>query len=311
MNQSKRSTYSIAAIILGAVVAVLLAAVVAQQVTASRLGREIRAQNQVLADARRNLENRRKWSSEYDEFSLRLGGRMSTCSWSDQMPYMMAQVNGIVQANGLKAENIQPEPMVVNWNIRKFPMRVALQTDLRRLTEVLRDVRNSRPLLDVERLEVRQAQDGDSGLQINMTVASFVVLDQNAPVVRRRASLPVKKTERFAAKPETTEPDKPEAANQQAKGSVAPVARPAARSASSPPEARSPVRPMAKPDRSERPRSEETTSTRPEKPARAKNGKSDAGEVRTGSRAAPSSDGMDAQTMGIRRAPKEAGGGAK
>lgn len=214
MNQSKRSVHAIATIALCVVVVVLLVSVVAQRVAASRLAREIRVQQQSLTDARQNLENRRKWSRDYDELSLRLGGRMSACSWSDQMPYMMAQVNGIVQANGLKAENLQPEPMVATSNIRKFPMRVAVQTDLRRLTDVLKDVRNSSPLLDVERLEVRQPQDGDGGLQINMTVASFIVLDPHAPVARRRAATPVKKTlpksQQAAALPQAI--DRPSAA---------------------------------------------------------------------------------------------------
>ena len=220
MNNSKRRAQVAATAVLCALVVALAIGVIAQQLAASRLSADIQGQKQLLAKSKGEQKDRAKWRNDYGDLSLKLGGRMSACSWSDQMPFMVAQVSGIVEANGLKVENLQPEPMTSSGSVQRFPMRLVLQADLKHLTELLKDISGSSPLLDVERLEVRNAQ-GDTGkLQVNMTVASFVVIDKNAPVTRRRA---------FAsAKPTAVEPKKPgmPAAQPAASESAKPTAKP-------------------------------------------------------------------------------------
>jgi len=99
-------------------------------------------------------------------------------------------------------------------------MRLVLQADLKHLTELLKDISGSSPLLDVERLEVRNAQGETGKLQVNMTVASFVVIDKNSPITRRRAVT--------AAKPAAVEPGKSgdPSAQPAASESVKPTAQP-------------------------------------------------------------------------------------
>jgi Tfp pilus assembly protein PilO len=311
MNLSRKRPQAVATIVLCAVAIALAIGVIAQQLAASRLTREIDGQKQLIQKSKQDLKDRAKFRGEYGDLSLRLGGRMSTCTWSDQMPYMVAQVTGIVGANGVKVASLQPEPMTSLGSIQRFPLRIALETDLRHITEVLRDLKSAVPLLDIERLDIRNSQSGSGKLQINMTVASFVVLDKNSPVARRRAVVPAKKTEGIAAGPEARETEKPEAAKPQSKASDTPGARPAARPVSGRPEAGSNAGSVAKPDRPERARPEVTGSARPERPAKAKNGESDRGEVQTGGDAAGPPAGLDAEAMRIRRVPKEANGGAK
>ncbi len=191
MNNSKR-IHVVAIAALGVLVVALAIGVIAQQLAASRLSNGIQAQKQLLLKSRGELKDRAKWRDDYGDLALKLGGRMSTCSWSDQMPFMVAQVSGIVQANGLKIENLQPEPMTASSNIERFPMRIVVQTDLKNLTKLLKDMSTAVPLIDVERLEVRNAQGESDKLQVNMTVSSFVVLDKNSRVTRRRAVVPAK-----------------------------------------------------------------------------------------------------------------------
>jgi hypothetical protein len=206
MNNPKRRIHVISTAALSVLVAALAIGVIAQQLAASRLSGGIQEQKLLLAKSRGELKDRAKWRDDYGDLALKLGGRMSTCSWSDQMPFMVAQVSGIVEGNGLKIDNLQPEPMTSSGSIQRFPMRLVLQTDLKHLTELLRDLRYAVPLIDVERLEVRNAQGESGKLQVNMTVSSFVVIDKNSPVARRRAVTPVKPA---VARSANVQPPKP------------------------------------------------------------------------------------------------------
>lgn len=227
MNHSKQRTHMITTAALSALVIALATGVVAQRLSSARISGDIGVQKHLLAKSRQELKDRAKFRSDFQDLSLKLGGRMSTCSWSDQMPFMMAQVNSIVEANGLKVESLQPEPMTSSGSIQRFPMRLGVQTDLKHLTDVLKDLKDSVPLIDIERLDVRVAQ-GDSGkLQANLTVASFVVLDKSAPVPVRRTVKPVKAREEKPREPEKSEP-KAEA-KQPEKPAAKPQPTPAAR----------------------------------------------------------------------------------
>ncbi|GEM_PF-4330627 len=285
MNSSKRRAHVIATIALCAVVVALAIGVIAQQLAASRLSRGIEQQKQLLAKSRQDLKDRAKWRSDYSDLSLKLGGRMSTCSWSDQMPFMMAQVTGIVEANGMKVESLQPEPMTSSGSIQRFPMRLTLQTDLKRLTEVLKDFRNAMPLVDVERLEVRNAQGENGKLQVNMTVASFVVIDKNSPTAKRRAAvIPVK------GKDKTKEPD------EVAKSETKPEAKTDSKSVK--PAVEQPGKPAAKPSREAVPDRREQREARPERSESRRESAGRSESPRNGSSARSSGAGRPESTGG-------------
>jgi Tfp pilus assembly protein PilO len=186
MNERKRAKIFASAVLAVALVG-LIAAVVRQNIAASRLSHEIAEQRRLRGDLGRELAKAEVWKKDYKDLSARLGGRLPECSWSEQMPFVVGQISGIVGPHGLKIETLQPQPMSAAGRVLRFPMRLGLQADLASLTAVLEDIGKTVPLLQVERLDIRSAQDKGEKLQVDMIVSSFVVLDQRAPLARRRA----------------------------------------------------------------------------------------------------------------------------
>ena len=176
-----------ASIILAVVVACLAVAVVIQRIEAARLSSEVMGQRGRLRAASRKLRSNAKCQKDYEALSLKLGGRLRSCTWSDQLPYMLGQLDGIIQAQELKMDTLQPEPMTSVKTILRFPMRLSFQTDIGRLTKVLAEIDKATPLLKIERLNALNSKESKQNLQVDMTVASFVVLDKHAPVQKRRA----------------------------------------------------------------------------------------------------------------------------
>ena len=186
MNERKRATI-FASVVLAVALVGMTAAVVRQNIAASRLSHEIAEQRRLRGDLRRELAKAEVWKKDYKDLSARLGGRLPECSWSEQMPFVVGQLSGIVGPRGLKIETLQPQPMSAAGRVLRFPMRLGLQANLANLTALLEDIGKTVPLLQVERLDIRSAQDKGEKLQVDMTVSSFVVLDQRAPLARRRA----------------------------------------------------------------------------------------------------------------------------
>ncbi|HUV04714.1 MAG TPA: type 4a pilus biogenesis protein PilO [Armatimonadota bacterium] len=177
----------VAVAILGLGIVGLGAGVIWQHAARSALSRQIREQRQLLSSTRRELRNCVKWRRDYTDLSLKLGGRLPECTWSDQMPFIVSQLTGIVESHGVKIQTLRPEPMTAASGILRFPLGIEIQTGLRELTQILEDIENTVPLLEIERLDIRAAQDKPDKLQVGMTVASFVVLDKRAPLTKRRA----------------------------------------------------------------------------------------------------------------------------
>ena len=188
MNTSKQRARVFSAVALGAVVIGLAAAVTYQKVANYGVLRDIRQQRAGLADLKRHLSNCEKWREDYQDLSLKLGSRLQNSNWSDQMPFMVTQLTGIVEARGLKIESLQPEQMISGEHILRFPLRVGLNCDLSDLTGILRDIESTTPLLDIERLNITMNPDSSGKLQIGMTVSSFVVRDKHAPQTKWRSS---------------------------------------------------------------------------------------------------------------------------
>lgn len=198
MRRSRPRMLITASIILAVVVACLAVAVVIQRIEAARLSSEVMEQRGRLGAASRKLRGNVKCQKDYEALSLKLGGRLRSCTWSDQLPYMLGQLDAIIQSQEIKMDSLQPEPMTVE-TILRFPMRLSFQTDISRLTKVLAEIDRATPLLKIERLHILNSKESKENLQVDMTVASFVVLDKDAPVQKRRA---IAKTSKNARKVE-------------------------------------------------------------------------------------------------------------
>lgn len=185
MNGFNRRTIIVSIVILTVMVFVLAVAVVGQRLAASGTGHRITEQKRLLARYQRQKDQYCKARKDYEASSVTLGGRLPECSWTDQMPFMIAQLEGITIPRGVKVETLQPQPTVTYRKVMRFPMRVGLQADLPTLTLLLEGLQKTSPVLEVDRLDVRNGQEGDK-LQVDMTLSSFVVLDPNAPVAKRR-----------------------------------------------------------------------------------------------------------------------------
>jgi hypothetical protein len=187
MNTYNRRAVVVTSVILALTVFGLAGAAVHQRIASSRIRGEIADQQGLLAQCKGQSSKCVDSQGNYKECSLKLGGRFPKCSWTEQMPFMLSQVEGIATPLGLKIDTLQPQPMTSARNILRFPVRIALQADLTSVTRLLEDFERTSPLLEVDRLDLRNA-DGKSGkLQVDMTLSSFVVLDANAPVSKRRA----------------------------------------------------------------------------------------------------------------------------
>jgi len=187
-----RKALLVAIAVLALLVVVLAVAIAHQRLVGRRVTREIREQKQLTSRYGRDLRDCERWRKDYRAYSIKLGGRLPECSWSEQTPFMVSQLAGIVEPRGLKLVSIRPEPMCSSGKILRFPMKVNLQCDLAVLSSLLEDVEKTAPALEMDRLNVRNAQDKSGKLQVDMTISSFVVLDENAPLVKRRAILPAR-----------------------------------------------------------------------------------------------------------------------
>lgn len=188
----------------------------------SRISRQISEQNRVLSQLQRELEGRKGCVKDYSILTLKLGGRFSECSWTDQMPFVVSQLNGIAEQRGLKVQTLQPQSMTANKCVRRFPLRIGLQADLSAVASLLEDIQDTTPLLDVERLDIKRAEARGGKLEVGMTVASFAVIDKNAQLANRRA-LP--KEIRIPTEPQSEEPPGPASPSKEAAAPAQPSSR--------------------------------------------------------------------------------------
>lgn len=231
MKILKTRTFTVTAVILGVLILVLGAVVARQRLVESRISMQISEENSVLAQLQRELEGRRGCIVDYPNLTLKLGGRFSQCSWTDQMPFVVSQLTGIAEHRGLRIQTLQPQPMTENKCVRRFPLRIGLQADLAAVASLLEDIQYTTPLLDVEQLDIKRAEAGGNKLEVGMTVASFVVIDKDAPLANRRA---LQKEIRIPTEPQSEEPPEPTSPQKEAAAS-APVARPSDKEESSRP----------------------------------------------------------------------------
>jgi len=187
MTERKFQAPVIATIILGVVVLGLSLALVGRAIAYAATTRAISEQEHLLTRTTRSIKQRTALHQNYERLSQQLGMRLPGCSWSEQMPFMVNQLTGIVEAYGVKIETLQPEPVVTKDQIMRFPLRLSVRADLKSLTKILRDMESTTPALSVDQLSIRNDQKTAGTLLVEMTVSSFVILDKHASLEKRRA----------------------------------------------------------------------------------------------------------------------------
>lgn len=201
MNIRQLRAVTVTLIVLGALVAVLAAGVVVQQVAASRLSRQIAREKTAIAKITGDTTNGAALEQNYQRLSTKLGGRSRDASWSSRMPFMMNQLNGIFEADKLKIETLKPDPVTAIDGVSRLPLRIGFKANLADLANVVREIEKTNPILNIESLDIR-SNAGSEQLQIDMTVASFAVVDKNAPVVKVKLPMPPKPVEKAEKVPQ-------------------------------------------------------------------------------------------------------------
>lgn len=183
MKIRKLRATMIAAGILGLVIFGLVVAIINQQVTLSRLSADISQQKQSLGRMTKETAAYKTLSAKYLDMSAKLGGRYRSVSWGTQMPSMVNQLTGIMQAQKVKIQTLRPEPITSTDGVSRMPLRISFNAGLGDLAKLVHDMETAVPHLEVERLDIHIADDKSEKLQTDMTVSSFAVTDENAPVL--------------------------------------------------------------------------------------------------------------------------------
>jgi Tfp pilus assembly protein PilO len=174
-------------VILAVVVFGLVVGVVWQLISSNHMSNDIASGRQSLAALKSDNADCVKWANKYKTLSLELGERLPDCTWGDQEPYMVSQLSSVIESQGVRIDTLRPQPMVEQKGILRFPMRLELKTTLDDLARVLKDIQKVRPIVSVERLDVRNDKDKGAKLQVDMSVSTFIIIDKDSPVARRRA----------------------------------------------------------------------------------------------------------------------------
>lgn len=187
MNNQRIRVPFIMLLLLSAVCIGLLITNVCQYLTNSSAQRALQEKQKSLADLKTETAKTVSWRKDYETLSGKLGTRLPSCTWSEQMPSMVTELTSIVEEHGAVIETMQPQPMTQDGKILSFPLQLGLHADLATITGILKDISNTVPLLQVERLSIGKDETKGGKLHISLTVTSFVVLDKNASLTKRHA----------------------------------------------------------------------------------------------------------------------------
>jgi Tfp pilus assembly protein PilO len=171
----------IAMIAIGLITACLAIAVTGQQITGSQLSNDLRQQRKTLKDTIDTVKEYKTLSMNYDDLSLKLGGRHRSISSSKMTVSIMNQINGIAQMQGIKLDSLRPDPATTVNNITRLTLRISFKSTLGSITRVIQSIETTVPLLHIEQLNIRAANDKSDMLQVDMTISSFGIVDKNAP----------------------------------------------------------------------------------------------------------------------------------
>jgi Tfp pilus assembly protein PilO len=168
-------TARVAIWLLGILVFVLAAIMVNQIFVRSRLSVRAGAQKQLLSELTAGASGNRLALNKYDEMAIKLCGRIPDGTVRGNMPFMINQVAGVMQAHGLKPETLKPEPVTVVDGIDRVPLRVSFSAGIGNMVLVVRDIENTVPVMHIDQLSIRPATDKSGTLHAEMTISSFVV----------------------------------------------------------------------------------------------------------------------------------------
>lgn len=158
--------------------AVLLAGVcVYQWWTIGTVARQADSQRLHATVEKRQIAEQRDLQAQQRTLAQRVASRRSNWSWSDQLPMMVGQVTRLVASQGARVDSLQPEPVVTRQQLVRFPLRVTLRLPLDRLTGVLAQMRQAKPLLAIDHLTVRTGEYADDPLSVDLTLSSYVMLE--------------------------------------------------------------------------------------------------------------------------------------
>ena len=176
---------------LGLLVAVLVIAVVNQRIVSAGLSSEIARQKQQLSELTKNSVSHRKLNSDYYRLSTRIGGRFHDVSWDRQMPRMINQLTGIMDAHNIDIEVLKPETIVSNNKISKLPIRISFKSNLEHLTRALLDIEKTTPILNIDQINIRVSDNKTDTLQVDAIVSSFAITDKNVPMQKESPNVTI------------------------------------------------------------------------------------------------------------------------
>lgn len=174
--------------ILGLIDFFLVAAIVDQQISLSRLSGDMIQQKRSLSRIEKDTTAFKTVTSTYETLSSKLGGRYRNVSWSTQIPSVVNQVTGLMQSQGLKMQTLKPEPITSKDGVSRLPLRVSFQAGLGDLAKLVFAIERSVPYLEIERLDINAAKENGDKLQADMTISSFAIADENAPLTTKPAA---------------------------------------------------------------------------------------------------------------------------
>lgn len=134
-------------------------------------------QREALVDFARYDASMQQLENDSRAVTARVPRRQAPWTWSDHLPVMVTQLSALLEKDGAKLETLQPVPVVERESLTRFPLRMTLHTDLATLTAVLKRLQQATPLLTVDQLSVRVGRVPGDPLTINLTLSSYVMLD--------------------------------------------------------------------------------------------------------------------------------------
>ena len=137
--------------------------------------RQIAVAHLQLQHGQRLQHDRETQLTARDALAPQVSVHPAAWSWSDQLPLMVQQLADVMEPRGVKLEALQPQPPVAREQLTRYPLRVTVRTTLERLTAVLAQCRQARPILAIDTMTVRTGQVAADPLQVELTISSYVM----------------------------------------------------------------------------------------------------------------------------------------
>jgi len=165
-------------VVIALLATVVVAGLCAYQYLATRaVAREVRAQRDELLRLQEYAEDLRNAHSEGKQLRTQVASQAGAWTWSEQLPVMVQQVSGIVNAADARIDTLQPAPSVEREQLTRFPLRITLQTRLSSLAKILQSIQEATPALAIDQLSMHNGQKPSDPLRVEITLSSYVMFD--------------------------------------------------------------------------------------------------------------------------------------